>query len=43
MVRVEVRTADRRAGEMDYRIEGIGKKFWNIVSLAVTVNIVPSQ
>jgi hypothetical protein len=30
MVRVEVRTADRRAGEMDYRIEGIGKKFWNI-------------
>jgi hypothetical protein len=30
MVGVEVRTADRRAGEMEYRIKGIGKKFWNI-------------
>jgi hypothetical protein len=30
MVCVEVRTADRRADEMDYRIEGIGTKFWNI-------------
>jgi hypothetical protein len=43
MVCVEVRTEDRRADEMDYRIEGISTKFWNIVFLTLTENIVPAQ
>jgi hypothetical protein len=42
MVCVEVRTADRRADEMDYRIEGIGTKFGTSVSLTLTENIVPA-